>query len=138
MDLFSDVPVRLGNAEIDVLNNCNEPEAVADYMAENSTSVAAKDLMAKAYTIDPTEEDDFFDAEELIDSVDLMEGMSKSNADMMYAHLQVLGSTLEFIYEGDEDTDDEGLVQVTGDPDDMNEDDETDTDTEDDIDEFEE
>lgn len=138
LDLFSDVPVRLGNAEIDVLNNCNEPEAVADYMAENSTSVAAKDLMAKAYTIDPTEEDDFFDAEELIDSVDLMEGMSKSNADMMYAHLQVLGSTLEFIYEGDEDTDDEGLVQVTGDPDDMNEDDETDTDTEDDIDEFEE
>ena len=57
---------------------------------------------------------------------------------MMYAHLQVLGSTLEFIYEGDEDTDDEDLVQVTGDPDDMNEDDETDTDTEDDIDEFEE
>lgn len=138
LDLFSDVPVRLGNAEIDVLNNCNEPEAVADYMAENSTSVAAKDLMAKAYTIDPTEEDDFFDAEELIDGVDLMEGMSKSNADMMYAHLQVLGSTLEFIYEGDEDTDDEDLVQVTGDPDDMNEDDETDTDTEDDIDEFEE
>ena len=136
LDLFSDVPVRLGNAEIDVLNNCNEPEAVADYMAENSTSVAAKDLMAKAYTIDPTEEDDFFDAEELIDGVDLMEGMSKSNADMMYAHLQVLGSTLEFIYEGDEDTDDEDLIQVTGDPDDTNEDDETDT--EDDIDEFEE
>ena len=97
LDLFSDVPVRLGNSEIDVMNNNNEPEANADYMAENSTSVEAKDQLAEAYTSDPTEEL----------SIVIDNNTSKGNADMLAAHLMVLGSQLEFIYEGEEIADDD-------------------------------
>ena len=124
LDLFSDVPVRLGNSEIDVLNTNNEPEAIADYMAENSTSIEAKDQMAAAYTIDPLEE-----LEVTVDN-----NTSKGNADMLAAHLMVLGSQLEFVYEGEEAEDDEDFITVP--VDDSDEDSEEEEETS--IDDFEE
>lgn len=124
LDLFSDVPVRLGNSEIDVLNTNNEPEAIADYMAENSTSIEAKDQMAAAYTIDPLEE-----LEVTVDN-----NTSKGNADMLAAHLMVLGSQLEFVYEGEEAEDDEDFIAVP--VDDLDEDSEDEEETS--IDDFEE
>lgn len=124
LDLFSDVPVRLGNSEIDVLNTNNEPEAIADYMAENSTSIEAKDQMAAAYTIDPLEE-----LEVTVDN-----NTSKGNADMLAAHLMVLGSQLEFVYEGEEAEDDEDFITIP--VDDTDEDSEEEEETS--IDDFEE
>ena len=124
LDLFSDVPVRLGNSEIDVLNTNNEPEAIADYMAENSTSIEAKDQMAAAYTIDPLEE-----LEVTVDN-----NTSKGNADMLAAHLMVLGSQLEFVYEGEEAEDDEDFITIPVDDSDEDSEDEE----EPSIDDFEE
>ena len=124
LDLFSDVPVRLGNSEIDVLNTNNEPEAIADYMAENSTSIEAKDQMAAAYTIDPLEE-----LEVTVDN-----NTSKGNADMLAAHLMVLGSQLEFVYEGEEAEDDEDFITIPVDDTDEDSEDEEETS----IDDFEE
>ena len=125
LDLFSDVPVRLGNSEIDVMNNNNEPEANADYMAENSTSIEAKDQLAEAYTADPTEE-----VEVAIDN-----NTSKGNADMLAAHLMVLGSQLEFVYEGEELEDDDNTFVLGEDESEMDDED-TDSD-EPGIDDFE-
>lgn len=108
LDPFSDVPVRLGAAEIDVLSANNEPEVSADFLAENSTSIMAKDQMADAYTCDPQDPLDI-----VIDNM-----TSKTNSDMLAAHLMVLGSQLSFQYEGDEDEDDEDTFTISLDEDD--------------------
>ena len=47
LDAYSDVPVRLGESEMEVLlTMVNHPAAIADFMAENSTSLEAKMALA--------------------------------------------------------------------------------------------
>ncbi len=89
LDMYSDIAVRIGEAEIDVLLLCNEPEAIADYMAENSTSLSAKEEMANAFISDLSED-------LVID--DLSVG-SKKNKELIDAHLEILGSRLIIEYE---------------------------------------
>lgn len=89
LELYSDVAVRLGTAEIDVLGVCNTPEAIADYMAASSTSASAKDAIAQLYDIDPSEE--------LI--VEDCSSNSKKNREILDAYLAVLNDKLTFEYE---------------------------------------
>lgn len=62
---FSDVPVRFGEYEIEVLlGMVNHPAAVADYMCESSTSWPAKMVMAEqTYMGDPDEPVDMSEIE---------------------------------------------------------------------------
>lgn len=62
---FSDVAVRIGEYEIEVLlAMVNHPAAIADFMTENSTSWPAKMLMAEHnYLDDPDSEMDMSEAE---------------------------------------------------------------------------
>lgn len=91
LDMFSDIAVRIGEAEIDLLLLCNIPEVVADYMAENSTSTTAKEEMSNTFISDS------FD-EVLVDDISIG---SKKNKELIDANLEVLGSRLVIEYEDD-------------------------------------
>ena len=127
LDLFSDVPVRFGNYELDVLNANNEPEANADFMAENSTSTQAKDQISELYTQDPADALDI-----IIDN-----NTSKKNIDMLTAHITVLGSRLEFQYEGDEEDEDDDSIAISLDDVDVEEDEDDDSEEPAELDDFE-
>lgn len=89
LELYSDVAVRLGTAEIDVLSICNTPYAISDYMAANSTSIEAKEQLAQLYSIDPSEELYIEDCT----------STQKKNREIIDAYTGVLGSLLVFEYE---------------------------------------
>ena len=89
LEMYSDVAVRLGTAEIDVLSICNTPEAIADYMAASSTSAAAKDAISGLYDVDPSEE--------LV--VDDCSSSSKKNREILDAYLSIVSDKLVFEYE---------------------------------------
>ena len=89
LELYSDVAVRFGTAEIDVMGICNTPEAIADYMATSSTSTAAKDAIAELYDIDPSEE--------LI--IQDCGSTRKKNREILDAYLSVVNDKLVFEYE---------------------------------------
>ena len=122
LDPFSDVPVRLGELEQEVLlTMVNHPAAIADFMTENSTSLEAKMAMAeKNYLGDLTDSDIDLNQVDL-DSVDddvkltpekiqqmIMEdsyviATGKKNMEIISAYLNVLGAKIEFDAETAED-----------------------------------
>lgn len=89
LELYSDVAVRFGTAEIDVLGVCNTPEAISDYMAAASTSTAAKEALSELYDIDPSED--------LV--LDDCTSTRKKNREVLDAYMNILGSKLTFEYE---------------------------------------
>lgn len=83
---YSDVPVRFGEMELEVLMTMvNHPAAIADFMMENSTSFEAKlALSEQSYLGDPDEDID-------------MEGVvmkGKKNIEWISAYLGVLGTDI--------------------------------------------
>lgn len=89
LELYSDVAVRFGTAEIDVMGLCNTPEAIADYMAASSTSITAKESIAQLYDNDPSE--DFV--------VEDCSSTRKKNREILDAYLAVVNDKLVFDYE---------------------------------------
>ena len=85
---FSDVPVRLGEMELEMmLAMVPHPAAIADFMMENSTSFDAKlELSDHIYLDDPDEDD-----EEGIDVA--LSG--KKNIEWISAYLNVLGTEID-------------------------------------------
>lgn len=83
---YSDVPVRFGEMELEVLMTMvNHPAAIADFMMENSTSFEAKlALSEQSYLGDPDEDID-------MDGV-VMKG--KKNIEWISAYLGVLGTDI--------------------------------------------
>ena len=58
LEPYSDVPVRIGEYESEVLlTMCRHPKAIADFMSENSTSWEAKMRMAEYNYLGDLEED---------------------------------------------------------------------------------
>ena len=115
LDPFSDVPVRLGELEQEVLlTMVNHPAAVADFMTENSTSLEAKMAMAeKNYLGDLTETEvnlDSVDLDDIPDEVELTAknlgemitedsyviATGKKNMEIISAYLNVLGTRINF------------------------------------------
>ena len=92
MGLYSDIAVRLGEYEIDLMGLTNVPELVSDFMAENSTKSSAKEELSKRYVGDLNDTLSFDDA---------IEG-TKKNREIIDGYLEVLGSELVFEYEEDE------------------------------------
>lgn len=87
---FSDVPVRIGEYEIEVLlAMVNHPAGIAAFMTENSTSWEAKMRMAERdYLMDPDEEAEMPSMEEL--------GITgKKNLEAIAAYNNVLGARIE-------------------------------------------
>ena len=84
---FSNVPVRFGEMEIEILlGMVNHPACIADFMMENSTSYEAKlALSEQLYMNDPEEEID-------MDGV-VMKG--KKNIEWIEAMVNVLGTHIE-------------------------------------------
>ena len=87
---FSDVPVRIGEYEIEVLlAMVNHPAGIAAFMTQNSTSWEAKMRMAERdYLMDPSEEDD----------MPMMEDLNiggKKNLEAIAAYNNVLGAKIE-------------------------------------------
>lgn len=85
----SDVPVRFGEMELEILMTmCNHPAVVADFMMENSTSYEAKLAIAEhEYLGDPEEEIDMED----------IEVSSKKNVEWIAAYLEPLGTEIEMV-----------------------------------------
>jgi len=100
---YSDVPVRFGEMELEVLMTMvNHPAVIADFMMENSTSFEAKLYQAEqSYLMDEYEDDDDddmepVDAEELIQSMmDDIEMTGKKNLEWISAYLAVLGTVID-------------------------------------------
>lgn len=87
LEPFSDVAVRFGEQELEVLlTMVNHPAAVSDYMAESSTSWNAKVEMARqGYLGDP---------DELMKSPENV-NKGKKNIEYIEAHTNILGSEFE-------------------------------------------
>lgn len=86
LEPFSDVPVRIGEYEIEVLlAMCNHPRAIATFMTENSTSWEAKMRMAEQNYLGDLEED--------LD-VSAVEFTGKKNVEAIDAYNNVLGSKI--------------------------------------------
>lgn len=87
---FSDVPVRIGEYEIEVLlAMVNHPAGIAAFMTENSTSWEAKMRMAERdYLMDPDEEAEMPSMEEL-------DIGGKKNMEAISAYNNVLGAKIE-------------------------------------------
>lgn len=118
LEPFSDVPVRLGEYEMEVLlAMVDHPDAVAAFMTENSTSWPAKMIMAEhnylgdldimnAYDLD---EDEMEDPEVLQNiSTSIWEEASKNltgrkNMESIAAHMNVLSARIEMDIEEAED-----------------------------------
>lgn len=108
LEAFSDVPVRVGEYDIEVLlAMINYPKMVADFMTENSTSWQAKMVMAeKSYLADigeyhfpiDEEETDEEDIDAFVDSF-LAEtdnpNTGKKNMEAIEAYMNVLGSEID-------------------------------------------
>ena len=108
LEAFSDVPVRVGEYDIEVLlAMINYPKMVADFMTENSTSWQAKMVMAeKSYLADigeyhfpiDDEETDEEDIDAFVDSF-LAEtdnpNTGKKNMEAIEAYMNVLGSEID-------------------------------------------
>ena len=108
LEAFSDVPVRVGEYDIEVLlAMINYPKMVADFMTENSTSWQAKMVMAeKSYLADigeyhfpiDEEETDDEDIDAFVDSF-LAEtdnpNTGKKNMEAIEAYMNVLGSEID-------------------------------------------
>lgn len=98
---YSDVPVRFGEMELEVLMTMvNHPAAIADFMMENSTSFNAKLAQAeRSYLMDEydLEEEDLepVDPTELLratfDDIDMT---GKKNLEWISAYLSVLGTEI--------------------------------------------
>ena len=87
---FSDVPVRIGEYEIEVLlAMVNHPAGIAAFMVQNSTSWEAKMRMAERdYLMDITDEED----------LPMMEDLNiggKKNLEAIAAYNNVLGAKIE-------------------------------------------
>lgn len=92
LEPFSDVAVRFGEQELEVLlGMCNHPAAVADFMMENSTSWEAKVMMAlQGYLGDPDDLADF-------DWSDFnLELSGKKNAEAIAGYMNMFGSEVVF------------------------------------------
>lgn len=86
LEPFSDVPVRIGEYEIEViLAMCKHPKAVADFMMENSTSWEAKMRIAEYNYLEDLEDD--------LDITDV-EFIGKKNVEAIDAYNNVLGSKI--------------------------------------------
>ena len=86
LEPFSDVPVRIGEYENEVmLTMCNHPKAIATFMTENSTSWEAKMRMAEQNYLGDLEED--------LD-VSAVEFTGKKNVEAIDAYNNVLGSKI--------------------------------------------
>lgn len=85
----SDVAVRLGEYEIELLlGMVNHPAVIARFMSENSTSWAAKMLIAEqTYMGDPDDEVDISEVDNI--------HKGKKNMEAIQAYINVLGSTFE-------------------------------------------
>lgn len=117
LDPFSDVPVRLGEAEKEVLHTMvNHPAAVADFMAENSTSLEAKMASAERlylgdpessgieYMLDSEMLENIYDMTQdeinelinnsLVENIGVVNS-SRKNMEQIIAYLNVLGSDIE-------------------------------------------
>lgn len=85
----SDVPVRFGEMELEVLMTmCNHPAAIADFMMENSTSYSAKLALAEHSYLGDPEEDIELD-------VDEVEVSGKKNVEWIAAYLQPVGTEIK-------------------------------------------
>lgn len=84
---FSDVPVRFGEMELEILMcMVNHPAAIADFMMENSTSFEAKlALSEKVYLGDP--EDDI--------TIDEIKVAGKKNTEWIEAMINPLGTDID-------------------------------------------
>lgn len=92
LEAYSDVPVRLGEYELEVLlAMINHPAAIANYMMENSTSWPAKMIMAEHNYFDDLGSDTMDMSE--------VEFTGKKNLEAIAAHINVLGSKIEMEYE---------------------------------------
>lgn len=99
---FADVPVRIGSQEIEaMLALCPISEVIADYMAENSTSVEMKEQQATAYYVDPDDEEftAFSEDEAILSS----NKSSKKNREIIDARCGILGTKIEIEYSYPED-----------------------------------
>ena len=131
LDAFSDVPVRLGEAEQEVLlTMVNHPAAIADFMMENSTSLEAKlahaertyfgDVDLTDLDIDTLlamhdmDQDDLDEQEVTLTEKQLARliyenpyaaNVGKKNMESIYAYLNVLGTELVFETETADDPD---------------------------------
>ena len=99
---YSDVPVRFGEMELEVLMTMvNHPAAIADFMTENSTSFNAKLAQAeRSYLVDEYGDMDEEDLEpvdpmELLQSTfDDIDMSGKKNLEWISAYLSVLGTEI--------------------------------------------
>ena len=91
---FSDVPVRFGEMEIEILlGMVNHPACIADFMMENSTSYETKlALSEQLYMNDPEEDVDMSDIVTVT-----MKG--KKNIEWIEAMVNVLGTHIDVEYE---------------------------------------
>lgn len=101
LDPFSDVAVRLGEAEQEVLlTMVNHPAAVSDFMTENSTSLEAKMAMSELnYLGNPEDmcmsEEEFRELAEAIEENPGVVNSGKKNTEQLEAYLNVLGTEIE-------------------------------------------
>ena len=105
LEPFSDVPVRFGEYEIEIiLAMVNHPAAVAAFMTENSTSWPAKVMMAEHNYLDDIDLTYEFEDEEDVDAEaylkELMENdtllySGKKNMEAISAYANVLGDEIE-------------------------------------------
>ena len=104
LDPFSDVPVRLGESEQEVLlTMVNHPAAVADFMTENSTSLEAKMASAEEHYLGDLTTDEYDlnqfeladeDRESLITEDPIVICSGKKNIEQIDAYLNVLGTRI--------------------------------------------
>lgn len=112
LEPFSDVPVRFGEYEIEIiLAMVNHPAAVAAFMTENSTSWPAKVMMAEHnYLGDVDHEYEFDDdgsdpesyLKELLENDSLLYS-GKKNMEAISAYANILGDEIEIELEEAED-----------------------------------
>ena len=102
LEPLSDVPVRFGEQEMEVLEAMvKHPALLADFMKENSTSWEAKVIRAlKSYLGNIDEEisdieDGEYDFDEA-DTANALERSSKKNSEVIAGYLNVLGSRITF------------------------------------------
>lgn len=113
LEPFSDVPVRFGEYEIEIiLAMVNHPAAVAAFMTENSTSWPAKVMMAEHNYLGELDLTYEFEDEEDVDAEaylkELMENDSllysgKKNMEAISAYANVLGDEIEIEIEEADD-----------------------------------
>ena len=89
LDPYSDVAVRLGEAEQELLNTMvNHPAAIADFMTENSTSLPAKLARAEDIYLQGLESDEMDITRMLIDCEDMDIGEIIEDDDLLNRSFQ--------------------------------------------------